>query len=90
MPFKKTLHRNGWTAKRSPGRCLDVLCRYIRPDGDPNGNEGDDYSIGEHALADYYNCIYRVEMDNNGELANTGATGREDMIDTSPRIVTFD
>ncbi|KAL3658040.1 hypothetical protein V7S43_016885 [Phytophthora oleae] len=45
------LKRDGWQHKPPPRRSLDLQYRYIRPGGDPNGTEGDDYLLGEAVTA---------------------------------------
>ncbi|KAE9076582.1 hypothetical protein PF006_g28100, partial [Phytophthora fragariae] len=51
------LYRAGWTSKRANGRSLDLRYRYVRPGGDPNGKEGDDFLLGEQAVTNYYRRI---------------------------------
>ncbi|KAE9058603.1 hypothetical protein PF010_g30938 [Phytophthora fragariae] len=59
------LYRAGWTSKRANGRSLDLRYRYVRPGGDPNGKEGDDFLLGEQAVTNYYRRMYCVENSDN-------------------------
>lgn len=59
------LHRAGWTSKRANGRSLDLRYRYVRPGGDPNGKEGDDFVLGEQAVTNYYRQMYCVGNSDN-------------------------
>ncbi|KAE9163252.1 hypothetical protein PF002_g31906 [Phytophthora fragariae] len=66
------LYRAGWTSKRANGRSLDLRYRYVRPGGDPNGKEGDDFLLGEQAVTNYYRRILmdqtRMQIEMLGDL----------------------
>lgn len=64
MNFKdvwKVLRRVGWSYKPSSSRSLDLRYRYVRPGGNPNGINGQDYFLGEEALVGYFNSAYADE-----------------------------
>lgn len=53
----KTLRRAGWFSK-PPKSGLEQRFRYVRPGGNPNGIEGDDFFQGERALTEFFNKTY--------------------------------
>ncbi|POM71406.1 Hypothetical protein PHPALM_12039, partial [Phytophthora palmivora] len=46
----RELRAQGWTSRKAPGRSLDDRYRYVRPGGDPKGEEGVDFFIGAEAV----------------------------------------
>ncbi|KAG3112114.1 hypothetical protein PI125_g8516 [Phytophthora idaei] len=47
------LVKAGWTSKRPFSKSLDSRYKYVRPGGRHDGNEGDDYLLGELAVLRY-------------------------------------
>ncbi|KAL3663801.1 hypothetical protein V7S43_011214 [Phytophthora oleae] len=45
---------SGWTRRAPPRRSLDDRYRYTRPHASADGEEGEDFFLGEEAVLDYY------------------------------------
>ncbi|KAG1696252.1 hypothetical protein DVH05_018798 [Phytophthora capsici] len=64
----KSLRRTGWTSKPPSTRGLDNRYRYVRPGGDPNGTDGQDYFLGEKALVDHFNAEHGAALAASGSV----------------------
>ncbi|KAG1709398.1 hypothetical protein DVH05_020054 [Phytophthora capsici] len=70
----KSLRRTGWTSKPPSTRSLDNLYRYVRPGGDPNGTDGQDYFLGEKALVDHFNAEHGAALAASGSVESEADT----------------
>ncbi|KAF1780436.1 hypothetical protein GQ600_25553 [Phytophthora cactorum] len=74
------LVKAGWTSKRPSSKSLDSRYKYVRPGGRHDGNEGDDYLLGELAVLRYVEIMRVIEVaaeqanpsTSEGEVAGVG------------------
>ncbi|KAG3067936.1 hypothetical protein PI124_g22144 [Phytophthora idaei] len=54
----RMLRQDGWFSKPPPRRSLCDQYRYVRPRGNPDGQDGVDFFLGEQALIEHYQHAY--------------------------------
>ncbi|KAF1792551.1 hypothetical protein GQ600_9102 [Phytophthora cactorum] len=73
------LVKAGWTSKRPSSKSLDSRYKYVRPGGRHDGNEGDDYLLGELAVLRYVEIMRVIEV--AAEQANPSTSEGEGAAD---------
>ncbi|KAF1780933.1 hypothetical protein GQ600_24227 [Phytophthora cactorum] len=68
------------TSKRPSSKSLDSRYKYVRPGGRHDGNEGDDYLLGELAVLPYVENLHVSEV--AAEQANQ-STSEGEVLQTS-------